>query len=51
MLFIFLYPLFLFSIFLAFPLTLKFPLWDFNIFLVTLSLYCHENAHKNQIPA
>jgi hypothetical protein len=51
MLFIFLYLLFLFSIFLEFLLTLKFPLWDFNIFLVTLSLYCHKNAHRNKIPA
>jgi hypothetical protein len=51
MLFIFSYPLFLSSIFLEFPLTLKFPLWDFNIFIVTLSLYYHKNAHKNKIPA
>jgi hypothetical protein len=48
MLFIFSYPLFLFSIFLEFPLILKFPLWDFNIFLVTLYLSCHKNAYTKK---
>jgi hypothetical protein len=35
---------------LNFPLGLN-PTLDFNIFLVTFSLYCHKNAHKNKIPA